>query len=68
MMLGRQLSMQKVVCLRITNPIFDHSLIVEGKIIRQQLISDDHWQVMCQFDKPLDYEQIEFLGSHLFTP
>jgi len=67
MTLGRQLELGQSVCMKIENPLFGHYLIAVAEVVRQQPDGEGHWTVMCRFAKPLEFEQIEFFGCHLFT-
>jgi hypothetical protein len=67
MTLGRSLELGQSLCIKIENPLFNHSLIAVAQVVRQQPDDKGSWTVMCRFAKPLDLEQIEFFGRHLFT-
>lgn len=67
MTLGRSLELGQSVCMKIENPLFGHRLIAVAEVVRQQPAGQGHWTVMCRFAKPLEFEQIEFFGCHLFT-
>ncbi len=67
MTLGRSLELGQSVCMKIENPLFGHRLIAVAEVVRQQPDGQGHWTVMCRFAKPLEFEQIEFFGCHLFT-
>ncbi|TWU13651.1 PilZ domain protein [Symmachiella macrocystis] len=67
MTLGRSLELGQSICMKIENPLFNHRLIAVAEVVRQQPDGWGNWTVMCRFARPLEFEQIEFFGCHLFT-
>ncbi len=67
MTLGRPLEVGQLLCMKIENPLFSHRLITVSEVVRQQPDEHGNWLVMCRFANPLEPEQIQFFGQHLFT-
>jgi len=63
---GQPLHVNESLLIRITNPMYDRSLVVRADVQRLGRKEDENWLVVCRFQKALSFDEVQFFGSHLF--